>query len=435
MDDNCDGSIDEGVKITFYRDADGDGFGNTSVSTQACLQPTGYVSNSSDCNDNNAAIKPGATETCNGVDDNCNGSVDEGNPGGGASCSTGKLGVCAAGTTACTGGAVVCNQNIAASAEVCNGLDDNCDGSIDEGVKITFYLDSDGDNYGATSPTTQACTRPTGYAANNTDCNDSNANIHPGATEVCFNGVDDNCNGQIDEGCSICLNTTNSFAAASTNWKLYNYADYSPYWYPATSPYTGCRLVTYNSSRKGQVYYTPGRISAAVTVIKFDMAFGGGSDGMALNIIDVNTQTALESYIAATGTGSCMGYGTAGACGSYAVNGVHVKLDSHSNTGDKGYKYEWSATLNGDPENYVPSGWSDAYNGIPGYVDDGYWHHYEVDISGKTIKGYVDGYLLFTGTLPTTFAGGYIGFSAGTGGGYDEFDISSFSITQTSCPP
>lgn len=71
------------------------------------------------------------TETCNGKDDDCDGLVDEGNPGGGASCSTGQYGVCAAGTTACTSGAIVCNRNTAPSGEVCNGLDDDCDGGVD----------------------------------------------------------------------------------------------------------------------------------------------------------------------------------------------------------------------------------------------------------------------------------------------------------------
>lgn len=65
---------------TYYRDADGDGFGDPNNATTVCSStpPTGYVTNSSDCNDTNAAIHPGATELCNGVDDNCDGQIDEG---------------------------------------------------------------------------------------------------------------------------------------------------------------------------------------------------------------------------------------------------------------------------------------------------------------------------------------------------------------------
>lgn len=73
-------------------------------------------------------------ETCNGQDDDCDGVADDGNPGGGAACNTGLPGICGPGTQACQGGALVCNQNVGAGAEVCgNGLDDDCDGMVDEG--------------------------------------------------------------------------------------------------------------------------------------------------------------------------------------------------------------------------------------------------------------------------------------------------------------
>jgi uncharacterized repeat protein (TIGR03803 family) len=63
---------------TYYRDADSDGFGDVSDSLQLCEPQDGYVTNNSDCNDSNAAVHPGAIELCNGIDDDCNGSVDEG---------------------------------------------------------------------------------------------------------------------------------------------------------------------------------------------------------------------------------------------------------------------------------------------------------------------------------------------------------------------
>jgi hypothetical protein len=61
---------------TWYADADGDGFGNAGSTTTACTQPVGYVANSSDCDDNSAAVNPNATEVCNGIDDDCDGLTD-----------------------------------------------------------------------------------------------------------------------------------------------------------------------------------------------------------------------------------------------------------------------------------------------------------------------------------------------------------------------
>src|SRR5262249_8577029 len=63
---------------TFYRDADGDGYGNQSQTTQSCTQPAGYVSNNTDCDDTRASVHPSAPEICDGLDNNCNGTIDEG---------------------------------------------------------------------------------------------------------------------------------------------------------------------------------------------------------------------------------------------------------------------------------------------------------------------------------------------------------------------
>ncbi|TLD40039.1 MAG: putative lipoprotein [Candidatus Jettenia ecosi] len=78
--------------------------------------------------------------------------------------------------------------------EICDDVDNNCDGQIDEELKTTFYGDADGDGYGNPQVTTKACSQPSGYVANNTDCDDTNAAVNPGATEIKKNGIDDDCN-------------------------------------------------------------------------------------------------------------------------------------------------------------------------------------------------------------------------------------------------
>ncbi len=115
-------------------DADGDGYG---APGGAC--PGG---SSTDCHDADATIFPGNPEICDSKDNDCNGLVDEGNPGGGLPCTTGQPGVCGQGTEFCSAGHLVCVPDQGAGCEVCgNGLDDDCDGTVDE---TTDDRDADG---------------------------------------------------------------------------------------------------------------------------------------------------------------------------------------------------------------------------------------------------------------------------------------------------
>jgi hypothetical protein len=216
VDDNCDGQADEGVKSTFYADADGDGFGTSGNTVLSCSAPFGYVINGADCNDTPGAgsINPAATEICNGIDDNCNSEIDEGvksiyyadADGDGFGSSGNTVLSCSTpfgyviNSTDCNDipGAESINP---AATEICNGIDDNCNTQIDEGVKSTFYADVDGDGFGNSGNTATACSAPSGYIMDATDCNDTPGagSINPAAAEIC-NGIDDNCNSQIDEG-------------------------------------------------------------------------------------------------------------------------------------------------------------------------------------------------------------------------------------------
>ncbi len=145
--------------VTYYRDSDGDTYGdpNNSKSFYCSTIPSGWVANNTDCNDGIGTVYPGAEEICD------------------------------------------------------NGIDDNCDGTIDEDCIIVicrnpgnYYLDGDGDGYGSgaivyVDPTCDIDI--TQYSLLNTDCDDGDYFVNPGAQEICDNYIDDNCDGQVDEDC------------------------------------------------------------------------------------------------------------------------------------------------------------------------------------------------------------------------------------------
>jgi len=99
------------------------------------------------------------------------------------------------------------------AVEVCDGIDNDCDGEVDEGVTNPYYEDADGDGYGlSTYGPVMTCSPPAGYVSNNLDCDDSDASIYPGAVEVC-DGIDNDCDGEVDEG-SVC-NTAPEISSVS----------------------------------------------------------------------------------------------------------------------------------------------------------------------------------------------------------------------------
>jgi hypothetical protein len=218
-DNNCNGQIDETGLTTFYRDMDNDGHGSLTSSMTTCNAPSGYVTSADDCDDNNGAIHPGAAEVCDGVDNNCASGADEGvmttyyrdldNDGHGNAGAT--MAACSA-PSGYVSSSDDCDDNTnlryPGKAEVCDGVDNNCNVTVDEGVTSTFYRDFDGDGYGTTGDTQQRCAAGGGYIANNTDCNDNSSSIHPNTPEVCFNSVDENCSNTLDDTpeCSIDCN-------------------------------------------------------------------------------------------------------------------------------------------------------------------------------------------------------------------------------------
>jgi len=151
-DDNCNGQIDEGVETTYYKDNDGDGYGTPNDKLEECQAPEGYVDNGTDCNDFNESIHPTADELCNDIDDNCNGVVDDGLP------------------------------------------------------LVDLYPDNDGDGHGASGGVPwkkclyQGDDPPVGWSLISDDCDDSDATVFPEAPHIC-DGKDNNCDGLADRFC------------------------------------------------------------------------------------------------------------------------------------------------------------------------------------------------------------------------------------------
>lgn len=211
IDDDDDGLLDEDCNtIIWYRDADRDGFGNPAQTKMSRTQPPYYVANNLDCNDKNKT--KGGPEICDGIDNDCDGIIDNGfdrKPfysdfdGDGYGTPKRMVMACAA-PPRFVANSDDCNddnKNVYPGApELCDGRDNNCNGVIDEGFeKVTFYHDFDKDGYGNSGVTIKACAAPLNYVAVAGDCNDRNAAIHPGAVGRPNDGIDNNCNGLIDE--------------------------------------------------------------------------------------------------------------------------------------------------------------------------------------------------------------------------------------------
>jgi hypothetical protein len=198
IDNDCDGSIDEGTSGGICATGQ---LGACAVGTVLCQGGVPQC----------VAQTPPTAETCNGIDDDCDGVTDEGNPGGGGGCTTGLLGVCQEGTYQCQGGILQCVA-VSSSAEICDGLDNDCDGLVDEGT-------------GGGSCSTGMSECPTGVVTcvsgapacdpTGVPCDDSDACT---ANDVC--DASGQCAGQ--PTCSLCPDTpaTDCLEAARSSFQM-----------------------------------------------------------------------------------------------------------------------------------------------------------------------------------------------------------------------
>ncbi len=216
VDNNCDGAIDGDDAVdrpSWNVDADGDGYGSADQQVLACEQPDGATSDASDCDDSDAAVSPAAEEICDGIDNDCDGAIDDGAAGGDtwyADADGDSYGDASSAQDFCddpgegwVSDASDCDDTDAATSpsgqEVCDGADNDCDGEADEDAAdaTTWYLDLDGDGYGDGSSSLAVCDAPEGYVANADDCDDSDAAVNPAAEEIC-DGLDNDCDGSAD---------------------------------------------------------------------------------------------------------------------------------------------------------------------------------------------------------------------------------------------
>ncbi|MES2639383.1 MAG: MopE-related protein [Myxococcota bacterium] len=191
VDNDCSGGVDDEPEDgrLYYADADGDGYYGDSETVIACNIPSGYGFSPDDCDDTNGAIYPEAAEACDGLDNDCDGSLpsDETDADGDAFIACAE----------CDDGD---GDTFPGAPEVCDEIDNNCDGEVDENG--SWFRDADTDGYGSAADTTQAsCDEPpAGYVANDDDCDDTERAISPAATEVCDTANDDeDCDGVADD--------------------------------------------------------------------------------------------------------------------------------------------------------------------------------------------------------------------------------------------
>ncbi len=143
IDNDCDGEVDIDALDgnTYYRDADGDNYGDSEDTMVACSRPSGYSATARDCDDTSASVKPTAAERCDGVDNDCDGTVD-------------------------------------------------ADATDDE----KWLQDGDGDGYGDDDSATWSCDDPYGDGVHTGgDCDDDDAEVHPGVEEIWYDGIDQDC--------------------------------------------------------------------------------------------------------------------------------------------------------------------------------------------------------------------------------------------------
>jgi len=208
VDNNCNGEIDEMVSPSlWFKDADRDGYGDPSKGTRSTcerIDHEGWALFAGDCDDSNPLVNPAQAELCDGLDNDCNPDTTyliapgntEDDDGDGVP------------DAACGGLVLDCLDTdptvYPGAKELCDGVDNNCNGFVDTQTSLVqWYVDADGDGFGdAAAGGIESCEPVAGRITRGGDCDDADIAIHPEAADSCEgqHGVDDDCDGEIDEG-------------------------------------------------------------------------------------------------------------------------------------------------------------------------------------------------------------------------------------------
>ncbi len=191
--------------VVVYGDDDGDGFGRAELEAESCGVSEGWSVEAGDCNDVEPGIFPGAVEICDALDNDCDGEVDEGFPieryygdgdGDGYGLTDQSVYACVPPEGASPYGGDCDDDEALAfpgNPEVCDGIDNDCDWRVDDGVATRVYRDDDGDGYGQVYDYQDTCDGEAGFVELSGDCDDEDPLTYPGATEDCYDGIDSNC--------------------------------------------------------------------------------------------------------------------------------------------------------------------------------------------------------------------------------------------------